>query len=376
MIINRYFRREVLNTMIAVTTIVVFIFICNQFVRYLSYVASGKYAASVLVHLVGLQIPLLFSLLLPLGLFLGILLAYGRLYADSEMTVLMACGMSRKQLLVITMKFTAGVCVVVMFLNLFVNPFVSKQRDHLMDVAESSSVFQTVMPGRFQATNNDQRVFYVKKMNVDRSKMHDLFMAQAMATQPGEPQTWMVVSAKGGHLMVDPKTGDHYMVATDGYRYQGIPGKNNFKIIKYKTYHVRTSSPIFSGKNEGEEVLSTWTLLKTAWSNQNNMAELQWRISVPLSVLILGLLAIPLSRVKSRQGRYAHFIPAVLIYVVYANMLFVSRTWIENGTISAWIGMWWIHILMLGVALFLFIKLSDHDVQLLPASFYFWKRHS
>jgi len=374
MIINRYFRREVLYTMIAVTTIVVFIFICNQFVRYLSYVASGKYAANVLVHLVSLQIPLLVSLLLPLGLFLGILLAYGRLYADSEMTVLMACGMSRKQLIVITMKFTVWVCLIVMIMNLFVNPFVSKQRDHLMDVAESSSIFQTVMPGRFQASNNDKQVFYVKKMNVDRSKMHDVFMAQALQTKPGEPQTWMVVAAKGGYLDIDHSTGDHYMVATEGYRYQGIPGKNNFKIIQYKTYHVRTGAPVFSGKNEGEEVLSTRELLKSAWGNPKNIAELQWRISVPLSVLILGLLAIPLSRVKSRQGRYAHFIPAVLIYVVYANLLFVSRNWIENGVVPGWIGMWWIHLIMLGVALFMLKKLSDNDGEVLPAFLFFWKR--
>ncbi|OGT23046.1 MAG: LPS export ABC transporter permease LptF [Gammaproteobacteria bacterium RIFCSPHIGHO2_02_FULL_42_13] len=358
-IITRYLTKEVLNLLLAITTVIVFIFMCNQFVRYLGFVASGKYAANMLFRLVLCQVPILYAMLLPLGLYLGILLGYGRLYADSEMTVLLACGLSRRELFKITTSYTLFVALVIGILAIWVNPIVQLHRDQLMDLAESSTVFQTLMPGRFQTTKSGDKVFYVKAMSRDRQSMNDVFIAQTKQSmskiKTSDAENWTVISAKHGYERVDPHTGEHYLVTDTGYQYEGVPGQHAFRVIKYSTYGVRMSPPVFSGHNVGEEALPTAQLIRQ-WKKLGYAAELEWRLSMPLSVIILGLLGVPLSRVNPRQGRFARLVPAVLIYIIYVNMLFVSRSWLERGKISPWLGVWWVHGLFLLLAWWLWSK--------------------
>lgn len=368
MIISRYLAKEVLYTMIAVTAIVVFIFICNRFVRYLGFVASGKYAAHMLIYLTLLQIPLLFGMLLPLGLFLGILLGYGRLYADSEMTVLSACGFSYKQLLITTMKFATGIAIIVAILVLWAGPKIAKQRDLMIDIAEANSVFQTIMPGSFQSSLNGKRVFYVQDMTADRQSMAGLFLAQQLKKHKtnnpnSSAQNWMVIAAKTGYQTVNATTKDKFIVANDGYRYEGVPGQKDFKIVKFAKYGIRLNAAPNIGKHEGEEVIPTKKLLHQAINNPINMAELQWRISFPISVFILALLAVPLSQVKPRHGRFAQLIPAILLYIFYANMIFISHDWLQNETIPSWIGLWWIHFVIFILACLLIVKQTGVRLQ-------------
>lgn len=362
MIISRYLAKEVSYTMLSLTIIVVFIFVCNKFIRYLKYVASGKYAINLLLYITSLQIPLLFGMLLPLGLFLGILLSYGRLYADSEMTVLSACGFSKKQLVTTTMKITTFVAIIVAILVLWAGPLIAKQRDLIVAIAESSSIFQTIMPNYFQTSAKGKRVFYVQKMSTDRSYLQNLFLAQQSPEKSKPSKTgaenWVIITAKEGRKITDNTTGEQYMVANNGYRYKITPGEKNYQIVKYKKYGMRLNAPSLINKHEQEDEIPLLRLLKSSTKTPNDMAELQWRFSFPISTLILGLLAIPLSRVSPRHGRFAQLIPAILIYVFYANMIYVSRNWIQAKTIPGWLGMWWIHLIILILALWLISRSS------------------
>jgi lipopolysaccharide export system permease protein len=372
-ILNRYLKKEIFYSMITVTSVMVFIFVCNRLVRFLQFLAQGKYGPGFLTHLVLLQVPILFGLFLPLGLFLGILLSYGRLYADSEMTVMLACGMSRRQLLRITMKITAAVAVVVAILVFFINPYISARQDKLLDIIRTKTVFQTILPGQFQASNQGQKVFYIKSMSSDRSELNGLFVAEQLPPQPlpksktksGAPTlslpAWTVLYAKSGYQKVDLKTNAHFMVAVNGYRYKGVPGEKNFETTKFQQYGFHLPTPDLSKLTLKASSLPSWELLKLAWFNRQDMAELQWRLSMPLTALILGLLAVPLSRVKPRHGRFARVWLAILIYIVYANMLFITRDWVADGTIPAWLGMWWVHLILFIVAFKLFKKF-EHEI--------------
>ncbi len=353
-IIFYYLSKEIFYVMLSVTMIIVFIFLCNQFVRYLGYVSSGKYAFGTLFHLIMLQAPILFGYVLPLGLYLGVLLGLGRLYADSEMTVLMACGLSRKQLLRMVFLLSAIVMIIVAFLVFWFNPKMALQRDKMLDAAEASTVFQTILPGHFQATRNGDRVLYIEKMSRDRTTMKNIFVAQETAAKDPNDQNrfWSVLSAATGYQWRDPETGEDYMVSNHGYRFSGIPGNKDYEIVQFDQYGVQIEAPESKNKNEGEEAISTLQLIPLMWGAKNYMAEFQWRLAMPISVLLLGLLAVPLSYVKPRHGRFAQLIPAVLIYFVYTNMIFVSRSWIENGIIPGWLGIWWVHLSMLIVVLF------------------------
>ena len=365
--IFNYLCKEVSLTMIAVSAILVFIFLCNMFVHYLDYVATGKYAAAVLFRLIFLQVPILFSLLLPLGLFLGILAAYGRLYAESELTVMHACGFSFKQLFCDTMILALIVMLVVGALVIVFNPALYDARDRLMEEAQSSTVLDTIMPGQFLSSMNGDAVFYIESLSRDRHKMNHVFMAQSEkpsensagknSAEAQQHDNWVIVSARRAHQIVDHQTGDQFIEAQDGYRYQGIPGQRNFQVMRFNTYAKRIGTLERPFVNErGVEAMSTLDLLKTAFHDHEAMAEIQWRISMPLSVLILAILALPLSRVNPRAGRFAKFLPAILIYILYANMMFVTRNWLEDGHIPAWLGLFWVHALVLLLGIFLIIR--------------------
>lgn len=358
MIIFRYLTKEVFQTLFAVTFVLLLIFLSNQLVRYLSYAASGKIPASILLQLMGLEIPYLLAVLLPLGLYLGILLTYGRLYADNELRVMQASGLSGQKLVVMTGTFAFFIMAIVSGLTFWVNPLIASQKDKLIARGISTqNLFDSLMPGRFQLSGDDKRVIYVEKVTRNHKEAQNIFVAeQKKSADDTENASWAVLSAASGYQMRDPYNHDRFVVATDGYRYEGVPGQLDYKIIQFKKYAIRIPNQEFRSQRQLEEAIPTITL----WQKDHdpkNAAELQWRISLPLSLLLLALLAIPLSRIRPRQSRYANILPAILIYIIYMNLLFVARDWIEHSYIPRQIGVWWAHGLFLGlIILLIFIQ--------------------
>lgn len=350
MIISRYLTKEILNTLLAVTLVLLLIFFCKQLVRYLSYAAAGKLASNILFHLMGLEIPYLLALLLPLGLYLGIILVYGRMYAENEMSVLHACGLSVGRLISITGVLISIVSTIVIILTLWVNPWLSSQKEKLISQSLSAeNVLDTLQPGRFQVSSDGKRVMYVERMARDRKQVQNLFVAnQGSPFNDDNTTSWSVISAEHGSQMKDSDTHDKFMVASNGYRYEGMPGQNDYKITQFKTYAVRMPREVTISKRQEQESISTPKLWEN-YQDPESAAELQWRISVPIAAFLLGLLAIPLSYIKPRRGRYSQLIPAILIYIIYLNGLFIARAWIEQKILPINLGMWWVH----GLALFL-----------------------
>lgn len=367
MIILRYLAKEVMGTLLSVTLVLLFIFISNQFVRYLGDAAAGKLLGSVLFRLMLFQIPYLLGFLLPLGLFLGILLSYGRLYNDNEMTALSACGLSKYQLIQMTLKIACVVMLVVSFLTLWLGPRLLLYKNKLMAESDGATLVQTMRAGRFQADATGRQVYYVEEISRDRQQLTNIFVAQQKKEENGYPTLgqWTVISAQGGYPLKDKATQDQFLVATQGYRYMGTPGAANFHIAQFEKYGVRILSHEVYSRNQvaGLTFDQLWAEIKK--ENKLAYAELQWRFAMPIATLLLALLAALLSELKPRQGRYAKIFPSLLIFTVYANMLFVSRNWIEKGVLSPWLGIGLIHVSLL---LFMVVLWLD-----LPARYHFKK---
>jgi lipopolysaccharide export system permease protein len=348
-ILFRYLTKEVYTTVLAVVLVLLLVFICNQFIHYLTQAAAGKLPVKAVLQLMSLQVPLLLGYLLPLALFMAILLVYGRLYVDNEMTVLFACGVSPLHLLAMTMGFSVGVVVVVAFLTLWVEPHIAGFRDRIFAEAAVASPIEKMFPGRFETLGNGQWVVYVQSLSQDRQNMSDVFAAKLPKT-PDEP--WTIVAAEGGYQWQDKETGDQFVVLTNGHRYLGTPGQADFQIMDYAKYGVRVQTgKADMGQQQREEYLPTLQLLKKGKGDPQTAAELQWRLTMPLSTLILAFMAVPLSRVKTRKGKYARLLPALLLYIAYADLIFLSQAWIQQGTISPRLGMWWVHGIMLFLAI-------------------------
>ncbi|MDF1678448.1 MAG: LPS export ABC transporter permease LptF [Legionellaceae bacterium] len=344
MLIFRYLAKEVFTTLFALTSILLLIFMSNQFVRYLAKAASGKIPATFILKILALELPMLMGLLMPLGFYMALLLAYGRLYVDSEMTVLHACGYGPPKLLKHSLVMASGVALVVLVILLWVNPTIAVERTKLLRSTGVQVLIQTLEPGRFGSLPGGDAVFYVDKMKRESSEAKGVFLARL--DKKKQTQQWDVLMADKAHITHDAKTGTHALLLENGHAYQGRPGHADYRVVHFKAYETPLPEPVIVPKAGDLRAVKTADL----WPINNEgakAAELVWRFSIPLMVIILTIIGVPLSRVNPRAGKYASLLPAILLFILYADLLFVARDAIASGKISWWLGAGSLHGAML-----------------------------
>lgn len=350
MLIFRYLAKETFVTLASLTTILLLIFMSNQFMSYLNRAASGKIPAMLILKLMMLELPNLMWLLLPLGFYISLMVAYGRLYAESEMTVLNACGYGQKQLLKHSLIMAFIVAAIVTFLMVWASPKIATERAKLLRTAGVQTLIKTIVPGRFREVQKGKQVFYVESMNPAHTQAEHVFLAR-LTPKEGEQQ-WDVLWAEKAFAQTDNKTSEDYVILQGGTGYQGVPGHADFQVAEFEQYKIRLPHPVVAVKDDirTADTSSLWPLNNP---DLHKAAELQWRLSIPLMVFTLTLVAVPLSRVNPREGKFAKLLPAVVLFIVYANFLVVTRKWIMYGKIPLWFGVWWLHlaVILLGVGL-------------------------
>ncbi|MDI9818086.1 MULTISPECIES: LPS export ABC transporter permease LptF [unclassified Legionella] len=350
MLIFRYLAKEVFITLTSLTAILLLIFMSNQFVQYLNRAAAGNIPGMIIMKLMMLELPNLMGLLLPLGFYVALLIAYGRLYAESEMTVLQACGYGPSQLFKHSFALAAVVSIVVTVIILWVSPVIATERAKLMRTTGVQTLIQTIVPGRFRPVSGGRQVFYVESMNRNHTNAEHVFLARQVI-KDNLPQ-WDILWAKQAFAETDPKTSEDYIVLQQGREYEGLPGRADYQVAQFDQYKVRLPHPTVAVQSD-IRTAPTAGLLPFNNPDRRKAAELQWRLSVPIMVLVLTLVAVPLSRVNPRSGKYAKLLPAIVLYIVYANFMFVSRDWIIAGKVPLWVGVWWLHLSVAIIGLFL-----------------------
>lgn len=345
-ILDRYIFREVAQTWIAVTGVLLFILVSNQFARVLGGAAAGKFPKDAVFPLLGLTSIQYLTILIPVGLFLAVMLALGRLYKDSEMAAIMAGGLGPRRIYRPLLWFAFFVAALLAWLALDLGPRAAMTTHIMKRTAQRDAQFDALEAGRFRSTSGGEMVFYAEAITRD-GVMRNVFIQRRSGIE-----VQVAVAAKG-ELQRDDVVNRRTLILYDGYRYEGTPGTVNFRVTRFAEHGI----PIYVSEPDFEtsrrEIVSTSELMNS--NDTEDIAELQWRISVPLMAIVLTLLAAPLSKTSPRQGRYAKLALGILIYVVYANVLGVARVWIENGTLPPWLGLWWVHglvVLMAFVLLF------------------------
>ncbi|MDN5848962.1 MAG: LPS export ABC transporter permease LptF [Nitrococcus sp.] len=339
--ISRYLMAEVGWSWLAVTVVLLVVLLTNRLVRFLADAASGDVPANLVFVLLGLKALANLGIVLPASFFLAIVMALGRLYRDSEMAAMAACGVGPRELLRALLLLAVPSALLVGYLSLVVAPWAEDTVQRVLAQAQQSNRLQGVRPGRFLELGAGQAVAYVTSVDAE-GVMHGLF---ARAEQDGKP---VLITAERARREVDPNTGTQFLVLLDGYRYQGVPGHGEWRVIHFRQHglNLGTSGP--AHVNVHRDALTSWQLWQT--ETLAAQAELQWRLSMPLVTLVLTLLALPLSKSAPREGRYAKLITAVLAYVLYFNLLEVAQELLSDGRYPAGLGLWWVHALMLGIA--------------------------
>lgn len=336
MIIFRYLTKEILISTFAVCFSLLIIFLSVRFATLLAGAAAGKYAVNVLFEMIAYRMPGFLQIILPLGFYLATLLAYGRLYMESEMVVLFACGMSQRQVLGITMIPAVFIALLVASLTFWLGPLGAKMYAKILDEQSHRSEFDVLNPGRFQSIGQGQTVTYVQEIVDNHKRLNDVFIARDDETAP------TVLLARHGEQVEHAEYGQRYLMLHDGYQYKGQPGTADFRVTHFSTYGQYMPSAVLSGDYTNQTDAKSTTELMSSNDLELRTA-LQWRIALPIMVFIVTFLSVPFSKTNPRQGRYLKMLPAFLVFVFYFIFLSTTRGLMEQGKWPIYPGFWAVH---------------------------------
>jgi lipopolysaccharide export system permease protein len=352
LVVERYFAKEILSNFAAVLTVVLLIFAITYFTRYLSWAAEGVVAASIVVDLLLFRSVSVLYLIFPFALYISVLLAFGRLYKDSEMTALAASGVGVVRIMRAVSWVALAIAIVVAAFSLYISPWAYNKTLQIKQKAEATSQVEGIFTGRFNRFDSDNNgVIYVEGASQDKKEFSNIFM------QKNQEGIVDLVSAKRAYQMVEQTTGARYMVFIDGYRYRGVPGTANLQIDYYKQCSIKITERDVVAKKDDRQATSTLALMNSA--KPRDQAELHWRLSLPVLTLLFSYLAALMSRTSPRQGPFVKLFGAIILLVLFNNALSVARSWVERGEVSAQIGMWTVPLMMLVVVLMLVLQQSN-----------------
>lgn len=352
--LDRYLLKEVAETWLAVTGVLLVILLSNQLARVLSQAAANDFPRTVVLSLIGLTSAGYLTVIVPIGFFLAIMLGLGRMYHESEMAAIHSCGVGPSGLYRPIAYLGVVITVLLVWLSFWAIPSASARAQEIRTEALQDAQFGLLEPGRFRTFGGGNVVFYAERVD-DNGILHNVNVFVDRTQDPesdGTLEVWVATRAE----QRGAGQADQMFVLYDGEHYKGAPGKGDWQI----THFAEGGYPIRLGEIGGRAgkagMKSTAELLQS--SDPRDRAELQWRISTPVMALILMLIAVPLARLRPRQGRFGRIGIAILVYFVYSQLLAAGRAWIEGGSVPEWVGMWWVHAVAFALGMWLLLRES------------------
>lgn len=345
MLYRRALTREMGLTTGAVLTVLMAIALVILFIRLLGDVARGELANEAVFTFLGFSLLYFLPVLMTIALFAGVLMPLSRIWRDSEMVIWFNAGLSLTQWMRPVLTFAVPFSLVILLLTLVLNPWVLTKKSEYRQDLRSRSESTLIAPGLFAESAAGQRVYYVEALNPLTGIVRNVFMQSRIDDQLG-----LVVAREGYHTQLFD--GSRYLVFKDGRRYEGAPGQLDYRIVQFERYWMRLDPVVTTAKETGIRQTPAMELMNDP--SPQARAELMWRLGVPVSALILSVMAIPLSFVNTRARRSYGLVIALLLYFVYNNLLSLSQAWVAQGKLDPWAGVLTAHLLMLFATLVLF----------------------
>ncbi len=342
---HRALVREFAGNGVLVFAILMGIVLISQLIRFLGEAVSGKLAVEGVLALLGFSALNYLPVLLSISLYISILLTLSRCYRDSEMVVWFCSGLGLTRWIRPVFWYAAPLVLLIALLSLVLSPWALQMASQFKSKLESRDDVASVVPGMFRESNQADRVYFVEKVDLGSNRVGNIFVRSVQNAKLG------TMVAKQGYQETMPN-GDRFLVLLNGTRYEGTPGQRDYRIVEFERYAMRIESVAAKKAPPNARTMPTMELWRnpTKW----NLSELEWRLGLPLSAAVLTLMAIPLSFVNPRAGRSLNLIIAIVLYMMYSNMISVTNAWVGQGKLSPGIGLWGIHALMLMIAVLMF----------------------
>jgi lipopolysaccharide export system permease protein len=337
MIFRRSLLREFATTAVGVFLVLLGITLASQFIRYLGQAAAGTLAVDAVAAMLSFSALGYFPVLLSLTLFISVLMTLSRSYRDSEMIVWFTSGISLYGCIRPVLVFSLPLVFTIAMLSLLLSPWSVRLAEEYRVQLNARDELSSVAPGVFRESRRADRVFFVEQLEGEGELVGNVFVRSQQHQREG------VMVARRGYQEV-AANGDRFLVLLDGRRYEGTPGSAEFRITHFARYAVRIEPHEAKRGLPSVKSLDTHVLLQM--QTPPALGEIAWRVGLPISALILSLLAIPLSFANPRSGRSLNLVLALLVYVLYSNCMSVAQAWVVQGRIGLLAGIVGLHLLM------------------------------
>ncbi len=346
--------REIVLNVLSVSVILLLLLVTNQVASVLRRAAEGEIPASVVYELAKLSVGENSVVILPIALLIGILLALGRLYHDSELAAAQACGLGRRQLYgpaLLVAAVAAGLCAWIAF---SAGPSAARRTFEIRTEALRTAMTRGLAAGQFRSLGGGAVLYF-------RERDAEGLLRRRVLPAAGEGHRHRRRARAARHARSDGRR-SRELFAVGGRRPlhrralrrpqpSRRAGAGRVACAVVRQAHRADPTPTTVNYRGRADMLSTGALL--ADPTPKNLGELHWRIATVCITLLLGFLAVPLSKLRPRQGRYARVGYGVLLYAIYANLLIAGRTLLEQGRLPGWLGLWWVHAVVIVLALLL-----------------------
>nr|WP_244866335.1 LPS export ABC transporter permease LptF [Photorhabdus heterorhabditis] len=337
--------RETLKSQVAILFVLLLIFFCQRLVEILGAAVEGNIPANLVISLLGLGVPEMAQLILPLSLFLGVLMTFSKLYTESEITVMHACGLGKRVLVVSALILALLTSALAAVNVIWMIPWSSKYQEQVLADAKANPSLAAIIEGKFKPSDNGNLVLYIGSVHGDKFK--NVFLAQL---RPVDNQRPSVVISDGGH-MVERPDGRQEVILNHGMRYEGTAMLRDFRITEFNNYQAVVGHQVSAVDGDKVEQKSITQLWRD--NDKDSRAEFHWRLTLVLSVLIMAMMVVPLSVVNPRQGRVLSMLPAMLLYLIFFLLQSSLRSNGSKGKLDPLIWMWVVNGAYLMLALVL-----------------------
>lgn len=339
-ILDKYILKELSLTFLAVLIVLLLITFGSEATKLLADAMQGKIPASVVLQVLLLKIPPALEIILPLVALLGVMLAVGRLYQDQEMIVLNSCAVTPRYFKKVVFVFLIPVALMTAWISLVVTPWSYQQERLLISQAKIVSPITGLAPGRFNSLPNNNGVLYAK--SIDENGAMDSIWLKYQSKE----DDIVLVAPVGRFEWINNQV---VLVLENGHSYRNLHGNNDVVVQEYARFEG--ALPELTQDAQRPKILEKPTTELWHSTDLKDQALLQWRLVTPFGILVLGLLGLKMSKTGPREGRFAKLFLALVMYIVYNQVLVIGRDGISNGGWPVWLGLWPIPILFMWFAL-------------------------
>jgi lipopolysaccharide export system permease protein len=326
----------------------VVIFASYTAAEYLAEATIGLFAGKTVIYLVLLKVVIAMEVLLPTTLYLSVVIALGRMYTDSEITALSACGVGMPRVLKAVFYLSLTLAVLVAGMSLYVRPWAYEKGYWLKAQAKTRLDMSMWKEENFYEIRRLNRVIFAEEIDHQQNRAEGVFI------QSEHGDRVQVIYAKQAYQHEEGNNGKQVLVFLDGYLYEFSRIGDKGHIVKFEQSTLSLEPPEIKPVGYKRRAAPTMELVRS--NKPEDIAELQWRLSTPLATMLLALLGVPLSRTAPRRGKYARVVTAMVIYAVYYNVSAAAKAWVERGVVGSMPGIWWVQVLMAGLVLVLLLR--------------------